>query len=46
MPRRPSFRSYGRNRYFNWLAWMWKPSVVELQRLTQRMGRRAWIMEA
>lgn len=28
------FRSYGRNWYFNWPAWMWKPSIVELQRLT------------
>ena len=40
------FRSYGRDWYFSWPAWMWRPSVVELQRITQRMGRRAWIMEA
>jgi hypothetical protein len=25
---------------------MWKPTVAELQRLSQRMERRAWIMEA
>jgi hypothetical protein len=41
-----SYQSHGGDWYFSWPAWMWKPTVVELQRLSQRMGRRAWIMEA
>ena len=41
-----SYRSHGGDWYFSWPAWMWKPTDVELQRLSQHMGRRAWIMEA
>jgi hypothetical protein len=41
-----SYRSHGGDWYFQWPAWMWKPTVVELQRLSQAMGRSAWIMEA
>jgi hypothetical protein len=41
-----SFRSGGRNWYVRWPGWMWRPALVELWRLAQRMGRRAWIMEA
>ena len=40
-----SYRSHGGDWYFNWPAWMWKPTIVDLQHLAQRMGRRAWIME-
>lgn len=41
-----SYRSHGGDWYFKWPAWMWKPTIVELQQLSQRMGRSAWIMEA
>jgi hypothetical protein len=41
-----SYRAHGGDWYFRWPAWLWKPTVVELQRLAQRMERRAWIMEA
>jgi hypothetical protein len=40
------FRAHGGDWYVSWPAWMWKPTVVELQRMSQRMERRAWIMEA
>jgi hypothetical protein len=40
------FRAHGRDWYFSWPAWMWKPTVAELHQLSQRMGRSAWIMEA
>jgi hypothetical protein len=40
------FQAHGNDWYFSWPAWMWKPMVAELQRLSQRMERRAWIMEA
>jgi hypothetical protein len=41
-----SYRAHGNDWYLSWPAWMWKPTVAELQQLSQRMGRRAWIMEA
>ena len=40
------FRAHGGDWYFSWPAWVWKPTVVELHQLSQRMGRSAWIMEA
>jgi hypothetical protein len=41
-----AYRAHGGDWYFSWPSWMWKPTVVELQRLAQQVGRRAWIMEA
>jgi hypothetical protein len=41
-----SYRSHGSDWYFSWPAWVWKPTIVELQQVSQRMGRSAWIMEA
>ncbi|MGE3267491.1 MAG: beta-galactosidase [Chloroflexota bacterium] len=40
------YRSSSGDWYFSWPAWMWTPTVIELQQMARNLGRPIWIMEA